>query len=125
MSRQLCRILIVDDDEATRYVKSHLLRRQGYQIYEANCGRDALALAESRGPGLVLLDVKLPDADGIETCCGIKTRFPQIIVLRTSARPRAGARRRRQFRAGRVDCHRQRALRMRKAEHDVRRKSAP
>jgi len=39
------RILIVDDDEAARYVKSHLLRRQGYVVSEASLGRDALALA--------------------------------------------------------------------------------
>ena len=55
------------------------------RIYEANCGRDALALAKSRRPELILLDVKLPDADGIEICREIKARFSQIIVLQTSA----------------------------------------
>jgi CheY-like chemotaxis protein len=40
------RILIVDDDEAARYVKSRLLRCQGYAVSEASLGRDALALAD-------------------------------------------------------------------------------
>jgi signal transduction histidine kinase len=78
-------ILIVDDDEATRYVKSHILRRHGHVIHEASGGREALVLAEERRPHLVLLDVKLPDASGIEICREIKSRFPRIIVLQTSA----------------------------------------
>jgi signal transduction histidine kinase len=79
------RILIVDDDEAARYVKSHLLRRQGYAVSEANLGREALALAAAEEPHLTLLDVKLPDLSGIEVCREIKSRFPHIIVLQTSA----------------------------------------
>jgi DNA-binding response OmpR family regulator len=78
-------ILIVDDDEATRYIRSHLLRRHGYEICEGSTGRDALALAESRSPHLILLDVKLPDASGTTICREIKARFPRIIVLQTSA----------------------------------------
>jgi CheY-like chemotaxis protein len=79
------RILIVDDDEAARYVKSRLLRRQGYAVSEASLGRDALALAAAEEPHLTLLDVKLPDLSGIEVCRKIKSRFPHIIVLQTSA----------------------------------------
>ena len=79
------RILIVDDDEAARYVKSHLLRRQGYVVSEARLGRDALALSAAEEPPLILLGVKLPDLSGIEVCREIKSRFPHIIVLQTSA----------------------------------------
>ena len=79
------RILIVDDDEAARYVKVHLLRRQGYAVSEASFGREALALAAAEEPHLTLLDVKLPDLSGIEVCREIKSRFPHIIVLQTSA----------------------------------------
>jgi signal transduction histidine kinase len=85
MSEQSSRILIVDDDEATRYVKSHLLRRNGHDIHEAGCGSDALDIAKRQRPDLVLLDVKLPDTSGIEICREIKRRFPQTIVLQTSA----------------------------------------
>jgi signal transduction histidine kinase len=85
MSPKPSRILIVDDDEAARYVKSRLLRHHGYDVSEASLGRDALALAATEKPDLTLLDVKLPDVSGIEVCREIKSRFPQIIVLQTSA----------------------------------------
>ncbi len=85
MSAEPSRILVVDDDEATRYVKSRVLRRQGYAVSEAGFGRDALALAAVERPHLTLLDVKLPDVSGIEVCREIKSRFPHMIVLQTSA----------------------------------------
>jgi signal transduction histidine kinase len=85
MSAEPSRILIVDDDEATRYVKCRVLRRQGYTVSEASRGRDALALAAAEKPHLTLLDVKLPDLSGIEVCREIKSRFPHTIVLQTSA----------------------------------------
>ena len=85
MSAEPSRILIVDDDEAARYVKCHSLRRHGYAVSEARLGREALAMAAAETPDLMLLDVKLPDASGIDVCCEIKSRFPQVIVLQTSA----------------------------------------
>jgi DNA-binding response OmpR family regulator len=85
MSAEPSRILIVDDDEATRHVKSRVLRGRGYAVSEASLGREALALAAAEKPHLTLLDVKLPDLSGIEVCREIKSRFPHIIVLQTSA----------------------------------------
>ena len=85
MSGEPSRILIVDDDETARYVKSRVLRGEGYTVSEARLGRDALALASTEQPHLTLLDVKLPDVSGIEVCREIKSRFPHIIVLQTSA----------------------------------------
>jgi signal transduction histidine kinase len=85
MSAEPSRILIVDDDEAARYIKSRVLRRQGYAVSEASLGHEALALAAAESPHLTLLDVKLPDVSGIEVCREIKSRFPNIIVLQTSA----------------------------------------
>jgi CheY-like chemotaxis protein len=46
------RILIVDDDEGARYVKSRLLQRHGYIVSEASLGRDAVVLAETEKPDL-------------------------------------------------------------------------
>ena len=68
-----------------RYVKSRVLRGQGYSVSEARLGRDALVLAATERPDLTLLDVKLPDLSGIEVCREIKSRFPDMIVLQTSA----------------------------------------
>jgi CheY-like chemotaxis protein len=85
MSAEPSRILIVDDDEATRHVKSRVLRGRGYAVSEASLGREALALAAAEKPHLTLLDVKLPDLSGIEVCREIKSRFPHVIVLQTSS----------------------------------------
>jgi signal transduction histidine kinase len=133
MDKDASRILVVDDDEATRYVKSHLLRRHGYDVCEASLGVEALALAEDRRPHLVLLDVKLPDANGIEICRAIKSRFSRVIVLQTSAAFTGVADRTRALDGG-ADSYLiepiepdeliatvNALLRMRKAEEDVRR----
>ena len=70
-------ILNVNDDEATRYVLSRTLRRVGYE---------ALMLAR-QSPRLIVLDVKLPDLDGLEVCRRLKAdeRTAHIPVLQTSA----------------------------------------
>ena len=62
-----------------------MLRGRGYSVSEARLGRDALVLAATEKPDLTLLDVKLPDLSGIEVCREIKSRFPDMIVLQTSA----------------------------------------
>jgi CheY-like chemotaxis protein len=65
------RLLLVDDDEAKRYVLSVWLRRAQYTVVEAGTGQEALDLA--RSADLVLLDVNLPDMTGYEVCRQIKT----------------------------------------------------
>lgn len=84
-------ILVVDDDEGSRYGKSRLLRSQGFQVSEADCGEAALRAIEQAPPDLVLLDVKLPGIDGIETCRRIKQSWPGIFVVHTSAAYKATA----------------------------------
>jgi signal transduction histidine kinase len=79
------KILIVDDDEASRYVKARILARHGHQVSEAGLGGEALKIVESERPSLVLLDVRLPDVSGIEICSDIKARYPGTLVLQTSA----------------------------------------
>lgn len=83
--RQAAKILVVDDNEAGRYLKLHALKRGGYRTVEAPLGREALELVESEEPDLVLLDTKLPDMGGLEVCSRIKARHPGIMVLQTSA----------------------------------------
>jgi signal transduction histidine kinase len=82
---QPTKILIVDDDEANRYVKARVLARSGYGVLEAARGAEALSAVEAECPALVLLDVRLPDASGIDVCREIKHRQPRTLVLQTSA----------------------------------------
>jgi signal transduction histidine kinase len=78
-------ILVVDDDEGGRYVKAHTLTRQGYAVSEAALGEAALEQIATSVPDMVLLDVRLPDGDGVELCRRIKAAYPHITVLQTSS----------------------------------------
>ena len=79
------RILVVDDNDAGRYVKVHTLRTSGFAVSEATTGAEAVELTSREGPDLVVLDVKLPDISGIEVCRQVKATFPGTMVLQTSA----------------------------------------
>ncbi|MDQ7980148.1 response regulator [Paraburkholderia sp. SARCC-3016] len=80
-------ILNVDDNDGARYAKTRVLVHAGFEVIEAAGGQAALDQVRARRPALVLLDVKLPDINGIEVCSRIK-RDPQTrstLVLQTSA----------------------------------------
>ena len=81
------KILNVNDDESTRYIVTRMLQRAGYIVIEAATGRDALKQTQSEHPALVVLDVKLPDINGVEVCRLIKTdpTTANIPVLHLSA----------------------------------------
>jgi PAS domain S-box-containing protein len=79
-------VLNVDDDEAGRYAKTRALRRaEDIEVIEAATGGNALRLVAERRPALVLLDVKLPDINGLEVCRLIKRDRPETLVLQISA----------------------------------------
>ncbi|GGY77523.1 response regulator [Pseudoduganella plicata] len=61
-------ILNVDDYAQARYVKTRLLRNAGFVVAEAGNGQEAISMAAALLPSLMLLDVRLPDIDGIEVC---------------------------------------------------------
>jgi PAS domain S-box-containing protein len=66
-------ILNVDDTASSRYTKSRILRQAGYTVVEADNGTDALRLVRELLPQLVVLDVHLPDMNGIDVCRKIKS----------------------------------------------------
>jgi PAS domain S-box-containing protein len=80
-------ILNVDDNDGARYAKTRILRSAGFDVVEASNGTDALAVVKRGGVALVLLDVKLPDINGIEVCRRIKADpdSAMVLVLQTSA----------------------------------------
>ena len=61
-------ILIIDDDPAMVEVLRHRLTRQQFQVIDAASGNEGLALARERRPSLVVLDLRLPDIDGLGVC---------------------------------------------------------
>jgi PAS domain S-box-containing protein len=78
-------VLNVDDDAANRYVKTRSLQMGGLEVIEAPDGATALAMTAAQLPLLVLLDVHLPDMDGLEVCRRIKQSWPETIVIQISA----------------------------------------
>lgn len=80
------RILVVDDNEAERYLVCRTMTRAGYEVLEAVSGDEALTrIAEE--PDLVLLDVHLPDVDGFAVCAQMRAdeRFAHVPILMMSA----------------------------------------
>jgi PAS domain S-box-containing protein len=80
-------ILNVDDNDGARYAKTRILQGAGFDVVEASNGTDALTNVKRGGVALVLLDVKLPDINGIEVCRRIKADPDSalVLVLQTSA----------------------------------------
>ena len=65
-------ILIVDDYPGARYLRSRILSEAGYEVVEASTGTDALTIARTLRPSLILLDVNLPDISGFDVCERLK-----------------------------------------------------
>lgn len=61
-------ILIIDDDASIAAALAISLDRQGYHTETAKCGREGFALALVTRPDLVILDLRLPDVDGLTVC---------------------------------------------------------
>jgi signal transduction histidine kinase len=80
-------ILNVDDSDGARYAKTRILERAGLTVIEAGNGAEALEKAQKYKPVLILLDVKLPDINGMEVCRRLKAdpETRSILVLQTSA----------------------------------------
>ncbi|HKZ04575.1 MAG TPA: response regulator [Methylomirabilota bacterium] len=73
-------ILNVDDYEGTRYARTRLLQRAGFEVREAGTGMDALRLAAELRPSVILLDVNLPDIDGFEVCRRLRAESVTMTV---------------------------------------------
>ncbi|CAN5501760.1 response regulator transcription factor [soil metagenome] len=74
-------ILVVDDEPAIRTLVARALTRGGYRVREAADAREALAAIAVRAPELVLLDLGLPDRDGLEMIPAIHAQGIAILVL--------------------------------------------
>ncbi|WP_257462147.1 response regulator [Archangium lipolyticum] len=80
-------LLNINDNDANRYAVTRMLRAAGFQVLEGGTGAEALRLSLESRPDLVILDVKLPDLNGIEVCRRLKAdpRTSGMAVLHLSA----------------------------------------
>ena len=67
-------VLVVDDNAATRYTTSHVLKSVGYAVVTAASGYEALDTAERMHPDVIVLDINLPDIDGFQVCRQLRAR---------------------------------------------------
>ena len=78
----MSRVLVVDDDGHIRDVMRFTLQQGGYQVVEAKDGAAAVTLFDAGGIDLIVLDIVMPESDGLEVCRRIrhKSRVPIIFV---------------------------------------------
>lgn len=92
MTTEPQRILVVDDDPVNRRLLQRMLSRLGtYRVDEAGEGRAGIALAAARRYDAVLLDISMPDVNGIEVCAAIRAsscRDSRIIACTAHASER-------------------------------------
>ncbi len=82
------KILLVDDEPDILEFIGYNLRKEGYEVHTCNNGKDGLAKAKAVVPQLIILDVMMPEMDGIETCREIR-QVPELkntIVVFLTAR---------------------------------------
>jgi DNA-binding response OmpR family regulator len=79
-------ILLVEDDETIGKPLVVTLRGQGYDTLWALTAAEALELAAAEPPVLILLDLGLPDLDGVELCRHLRARLPGVVIVVLSAR---------------------------------------
>jgi two-component system NtrC family sensor kinase len=77
-------VLTVDNNETHRCAVARVLEKEGYELIQACTGADALRLARNHCPDIILLDIHLPDVNGLELCRKLKSdprtgRIPVIV----------------------------------------------
>lgn len=89
-------VLIVEDNEKNMKLVRDILQASGYRTLEARTGHEAVAVATSHAPTLVLMDIQLPGADGIQTLAELRgdRRTASIPILAVTAQAMYGDRER-------------------------------
>jgi two-component system KDP operon response regulator KdpE len=78
------RVLLVDDEVSIQRALTPLLRSRGYEVAVAGTGEDALRLVRSHPPDLIVLDLGLPDIDGVDLCRRIRLESVVPIIVLTA-----------------------------------------
>ncbi len=78
------KILVIDDDAAITELISALLKTHGFDVITTNSGLEGVQLVREKNPGVVLLDLMMPDLDGWQVCKEVRT-FSNVPILILSA----------------------------------------
>ncbi|GAB4542781.1 MAG: sigma-54 dependent transcriptional regulator [Thermodesulfovibrionia bacterium] len=79
------RILVVDDEKGVCHSFKKIFRRYGYEVITATSGIEAIDMVKDELPDLVMLDISMPDMDGIETLKRLKSQYPHLPVIMMTA----------------------------------------
>jgi DNA-binding response OmpR family regulator len=82
----MIRIVVVEDDATIGGLLQTSLPSHGYEVLWHRTGRGALQAAQSEEIDLVLLDLGLPDLDGVEVCRQLRARLPNVVIVMLTAR---------------------------------------
>ncbi|MBU3104655.1 response regulator transcription factor [Clostridium gasigenes] len=78
-------ILVVDDEKEIRDLLEINLRNEGYNVFKASCGEEALEILDREEINLIVLDIMMPGMDGLEACTRIREKY-NIPILMLSAK---------------------------------------
>ncbi|MBC7105935.1 MAG: sigma-54-dependent Fis family transcriptional regulator, partial [Firmicutes bacterium] len=79
------KIVIIDDEEHMCWALERAMRQEGYQAFAATGGRQGLELVRREAPSLVLLDLKMPEMDGLEVLRRLREMSPRLPVIMITA----------------------------------------
>jgi len=79
------KILVVDNDQHIQNLFKLELEEEGYTVYQADCGIEGLKLFNEVNPDIVILDILMPDIDGIQVLIEMKEKNPNIPIIMSSA----------------------------------------
>ncbi len=88
MENKNIKILVVDDEPDIVEIISYNLKQENYQVFTSDNGNDAINIAYEQKPNLIILDVMMPEMNGIEVCEILRSNkiFTNIIIMFLSAR---------------------------------------
>lgn len=81
MARTVC---IIDDDELVCAQMAFVLRTAGFEVFEASSARQGLQIVADVRPDIVLIDMIMPDKDGLETITEMRRRWPDTPIVAIS-----------------------------------------
>ncbi|MBN1342158.1 MAG: diguanylate cyclase [Phycisphaerae bacterium] len=98
-------VLVVDDDPTNVVLLSHILKKSGYRVGQANSGRACLEYLQGNSPDLIVLDIRMPEMDGFEVCRRLKAneKTASIPVMFLTAEGRSDENIEAGFGAGAID----------------------
>src|SRR5919197_5357831 len=74
-------VLVVDDERNIRALVSRVLGQDQVEVHGAGTGKEGLQMADEVSPDLVLLDLRLPDMDGMDVLRAMRSRYPEVAVI--------------------------------------------